>query len=139
MYSSPLDSSFSYQSYANLSLPLHTPEPPLPYGSTCTSPTQFKDPADIYSLSAADVSDRSRISEPFRTIVSLQGHCGECIRILGTVDSGTMINAFDTATYKAVAHRLTPLSPSTHMLRMADGSLVPSTGPWSGDITWGNI
>ncbi|KAG1880055.1 hypothetical protein F4604DRAFT_1521655, partial [Suillus subluteus] len=28
---------------------------------------------------------------------------------------------------------------SQHTLRMADGSLVPSTGVWTGQVTWGPI
>jgi hypothetical protein len=48
-----------------------------------------------------------------------------------------MINAIDTAAFQRIACRLALLSPSWHILWMADGPLVPSTGVWTGQILWG--
>lgn len=67
------------------------------------------------------------------------GPQGEKARFLATVDNGAMINAIDTAAYQRIARRLSPLSPSIRTLRMADGSLVPSTGVWTGTLVWGPI
>ncbi|KAG2151256.1 uncharacterized protein EDB93DRAFT_1071588, partial [Suillus bovinus] len=57
--------------------------------------------------------------------------------ILAIVDNGAMINAIDAAAYQRITRRLTPLSPSSRTLRMADGSLVPLTGIWTGTVSWG--
>ena len=42
-------------------------------------------------------------------------------------------------TYQSVARRMGPLHPSNQTLRMADGSLVPSSGIWSGEFAWGLV
>ncbi|KAI6011466.1 hypothetical protein PISMIDRAFT_119924 [Pisolithus microcarpus 441] len=58
-------------------------------------------------------------------------------QFLAMVDNGAMINAIDTAMYHRVQERMNSLRPSRRMLRMADGSLVPSSGAWSGMLQWG--
>ncbi|KIK47923.1 hypothetical protein CY34DRAFT_47231, partial [Suillus luteus UH-Slu-Lm8-n1] len=79
----------------------------------------------------------AQTSNPFMTVPHLHGPQGEKVRILAIVDNGAMINAIDTAAFQRIARRLSPLSPSSRTLRMADGSLVPSTGVWMGTISWG--
>ncbi|KIM57133.1 hypothetical protein SCLCIDRAFT_51507, partial [Scleroderma citrinum Foug A] len=59
------------------------------------------------------------------------------VRFLATVDNGAMINTVNTDMYNRVARRLTVLQPSHRTLRMADGSLVPSSGIWKGVFKWG--
>ncbi|KAF8833588.1 hypothetical protein BDN67DRAFT_862863, partial [Paxillus ammoniavirescens] len=78
-------------------------------------------------------------SKPFITVPSLQGPQGEQVCFLAMVDNGAMINAINAATHQRIARRLSPLSTSDRILRMADGSLVPSLGIWSGTLTWGPI
>ncbi|KAG1725899.1 uncharacterized protein EDB91DRAFT_1009915, partial [Suillus paluster] len=78
-------------------------------------------------------------SNPFLTVPHLHRPQGKKARFLAIVDNGAMINAIDTAAYQRIARRLSPLSPSTRTLRMADGSLVPSTGVWTGTCLWGPI
>jgi hypothetical protein len=82
---------------------------------------------------------RTQTSNPFLTVPHLHGPQGEKIRILAIVDNGAMINAIDTAAFQQIARRLSLLSPSSRTLRMADGSLVSSTGVWTGTISWGPI
>ncbi|KAI6011746.1 hypothetical protein BKA83DRAFT_96138, partial [Pisolithus microcarpus] len=81
----------------------------------------------------------SRTSNPFLTVPSPHGPQGERVRFLAIVDSRAMINAMDTAAYQRVARRLAPLEPSDRTLRMADGTLVRSTGIWSGTLEWGPV
>ncbi|KIJ10051.1 hypothetical protein PAXINDRAFT_53842, partial [Paxillus involutus ATCC 200175] len=76
---------------------------------------------------------------PFLATPVLQGPQGEKVRFLAIVDNGTMINAIDTAAYQRITRRLNKLSTSTRTLRMADGSLVPSTGTWAGAFEWGTV
>ena len=92
---------------------------------------------DIYSLYVTGQLIMSKASTPFLTVASLQGPQGERVRFLATVDNGAMINALNAMTYQNTANRLTKLSPSQCTLRMADGSLVPSLGIWSGTFEWG--
>ncbi|KAG0692761.1 hypothetical protein DFH29DRAFT_817167, partial [Suillus ampliporus] len=80
---------------------------------------------------------RARTSNPFLTVPFLHGPQGEKVRFLAIVDNGAMINAIDTAAFQQIARRLSPLSPSQRTLRMTDGSLVLSTGVWTGHVTWG--
>ena len=94
---------------------------------------------DVYSLGPTGKPITSQTSVPFQAVPSLEGPQGECVRILAIVDSGAMINALDTITYERVSHRLNKLSPSVRVLRMADGSVVPSTGTWSGLLQWGRL
>ena len=125
-------------------------EPP---NSTCCSvQTQTSPSPDIYSINTTDnvITDiyllcvtgqpiMSKASTPFLTVTSLQGLQGERVRFLATVDNRAMINALDAMTYQNTANRLMKLSPSQRTLRMADGSLVPSLGVWSGTFKWGLI
>jgi hypothetical protein len=94
---------------------------------------------DVYLLDDAGQAIRTQTSNPFLTVPHLHGPQGERIRILAIVDNGAMINAIDTAAFQRIARRLSPLSPSSRTLRMADGSLVSSTGVWTGTISWGPI
>lgn len=94
---------------------------------------------DVYLVDASGKPARSRTSNPFLTVPHLHGPQGEKARFLAIVDNGAMVNAIDTAAYQRIARRLSPLSTSTRTLRMADGSLVPSTGVWTGTFTWGPV
>ena len=58
---------------------------------------------------------------------------------MATVGNGAMINAVNTDTYNRVTRRLITLQPSNRTLRMADGSLVPSSGIWRGAFEWGPV
>ena len=81
----------------------------------------------------------TRTSNPFLTMPSLQGPKGEQVCFLAVVDNGAMINAIDTAAYAHIARRLSPLSPSSQKLRMANGSVVLLTGVWAGNLEWGPL
>ncbi|KAG2033713.1 hypothetical protein BDR03DRAFT_823390, partial [Suillus americanus] len=61
------------------------------------------------------------------------------IRFLAIVNNSAMINAIDTAAYQHIARHLSSLSPSTRTLHMANGALVPSTGVWTGTLSWGPV
>lgn len=94
---------------------------------------------DIYSLCVTGQLTMSKASTPFLMVTSLQGPQEEWVCFLATIDNGAMINAFDATMYQNTANRLMKLSPSQRTLRMADGSLVPSLGVWSGTFKWGLI
>ena len=94
---------------------------------------------DIYFLCVTGQPITSKASNPFLTIASLQGPHGERVCFLATVDNGTIINTLDVKAYNSTTSRLLQLSPSKHTLQMADGSLIPSLGVWSGMFEWGQM
>lgn len=73
-------------------------------------------------------------SKPFIHEVKLHGPKGEIVRIRGVFDDGAMINAIDSEIFDKIRHRLSDVKSSARKLRMADGSIVPSSGNWSGLI-----
>ncbi|KAF8222571.1 hypothetical protein L208DRAFT_1015260, partial [Tricholoma matsutake] len=91
---------------------------------------------DLYGMES---KDKQRNSQPFLHTIELHGPQGEIVRIKSTFDDGAMVNAVDLSVYQKSEHRLKPLDKSNHILRMADGRLVPSAGIWNGEVTVGNI
>jgi len=92
---------------------------------------------DVYTLDESGKPKKTDTSSPFQTVACLRGPKGECVRFLAMVDNGAMINAIDSEAHGRIARRLSPLQPSNRTLRMADGSLVPSSGLWTGTFEWG--
>ena len=134
------------------------PTPTLPFPPTCTQKTNENrnesdstpqnngdvvapnnELTDVYMLDELGKPIITHTSNPFLTTPSIRGPRGERVRFLAVVDNGAMINAIDTAAYQRIARRLNPLSPSTRKLRMANGSVIPSTGTWTGTLEWGPI
>ncbi|KZP06517.1 hypothetical protein FIBSPDRAFT_687089, partial [Athelia psychrophila] len=74
---------------------------------------------------------------PFVQWVGLQGPRGETVRIKAVVDDGAMCGAIDSVVFARVANRLSALSPSKRVLRMANGAMVPSDGVWRGIVEVG--
>lgn len=92
---------------------------------------------DVYTLDESGKPKKTDTSSPFQTVACLRGPKGECVRFLAMVDNGAMINAIDSEAHSRIAKRLSPLQPSSRMLCMVDGSLVPSSGLWAGTFKWG--
>ncbi|KAG1806374.1 uncharacterized protein HD556DRAFT_1214677, partial [Suillus plorans] len=74
--------------------------------------------------------------QPFMTQVNMYGEDGSSSGFHAHVDDGVMINVINAEAYHTASRRIGKLLPSTHVLRMADGSLVPSLGVWSGEVKW---
>ena len=94
---------------------------------------------DVYLLDDLGKPIIARTSNPFLMVLTLHGPNREQVRFLAVVDNGAMINAIDTAAFQCIARRLNPLSPSARKLRMANGSVVSSTGTWAGKLKWGPL
>lgn len=137
-------------------LPLSTPSPcvshnsvhilSLPFVEDCSPPaadntSDIAIPSnivtDVYLLDATGKPAFACTSNPFLTVPNLHGPQGEHVRFLTVIDNGTMINAINMAAYQRIAQWLAPLGPSTHTLRMANSSLVASSGIWNGTLEWG--
>lgn len=96
--------------------------------------------SDIFELYAVGVEDaEEKESVPFVHTVSLQGPKGERVRVKAIVDNGAMCGALDSDVYNSVSTRLSTLLPSTRVLRVANGTLVPSQGIWRGTIDFAGI
>ncbi|KAF9038813.1 hypothetical protein BDZ89DRAFT_945629, partial [Hymenopellis radicata] len=76
---------------------------------------------------------------PYKQWVILQGPNGENVRLNAVFDDGSMVGAIDSVIFAKVAHRLSPLKPSSRWLRMANGVRVQSDGVWEGRVTVGGI
>ena len=94
---------------------------------------------DIYTLDESGKPRKADTSSPFQMVARLCGPQGECVRFLAMVDNGTMINAIDMEAHSRITKRLSPLQQSNWTLHMADGSLVPSSGLWTGTFEWGPV
>jgi len=87
---------------------------------------------DLYGIGNVRAS-----SIPFVYGVELDGPNGEIVRMRSVFDDGAMVNAINADVFAQVKSRLSPLYPSTRLLRMADGRIIGSKGVWSGTISVG--
>lgn len=93
------------------------------------------DQCTIVDLYATDGAGGVRMqSVPFVHYASLLGPKGEMVRVKLVVDDGAMCGTLDSDFYDRVSHRLSDLSLSKKVLRMANGTLTPSKGVWHGQI-----
>jgi hypothetical protein len=82
---------------------------------------------DLYTVTRPDVNTSEGIMElPFVHEVHLQGPKGEIVRVCAVFDDGAMICATSIDVFKQVKHQLEGWLPSTRILRMANGALIPS-------------
>ena len=87
---------------------------------------------DLYEIGSLKDGEASL---PFVHGVELSGPKGEIVRFRSVFDDGALVNAIDEALYLTLRGRLTALTPSGRILRMADGRRVPSVGVWKGTVT----
>ena len=101
--------------------------------------TRIIEIAKIYTVASESGRCLLEESDPFIHSVTLQGPKGEVVRLRGVFDDGATINAIDSKAFAIVKHRLSRPKESDRILRMADGSLVPSGGTWIGIIEVGGV
>ncbi|KIM92457.1 hypothetical protein PILCRDRAFT_57292, partial [Piloderma croceum F 1598] len=75
---------------------------------------------------------------PFVHPVELKSETGDAVKIDGLFDNGAMVNSISKKTFIAAKNLLGELATSEKSLRMADGTIVPSCGRWSGRVTLGS-
>ena len=76
-------------------------------------------------------------TNPFVHPVELRGEAGGMVKIEGLFDDGAMVNSISEKIFALVKDALGELAASEKALRMADGTIVPSRGRWSGEVTLG--
>lgn len=91
--------------------------------------------SDLYSVGSQRKERTKETSIPFVYGVELSGPKGETVRFRSVFDDGALANAIDEKMYLTSKGRLTTLEPSSRILKMADGRLVPSLGVWKGRVT----
>ena len=91
--------------------------------------------SDLYSVGSQRKKEAGETSIPFVYGVELKGPKGETVRFRSVFDDGALANAIDEKMYLTAKNRLSALVPSSRILKMADGRLVPSLGVWKGLVT----
>ena len=86
--------------------------------------------SDLYSVGSQRRKEAGKTSIPFVHGVELSGPKGENVSFRSVFDDGALANAIDEKMYLTSRNRLSALEPSSRILRMADGRLVPSLGLW---------
>lgn len=90
----------------------------------------------VFNLYSVGGQRRTKVegetSLPFVHGVELSGPKGEVVRFRSVFDDGALANAIDERMYLTSKNRLSSLTPSSRILKMADGRLVPSLGVWKG-------
>ena len=91
--------------------------------------------SNLYSVGSRKSKDLGQTSIPFVHRVELSGPKGEIVRFRSVFDDGALANAIDEKMYLTSKARLSALEPSSRILKMADGRLIPSLGMWRGKVT----
>jgi hypothetical protein len=83
---------------------------------------------DVYSV--GEMGD----AIPSEKEISLIGVNGELVALKATFDDCAMVNVIDKVAFEGVKNQLSEPRPSQKVMRMANGTLIPSNGSWSGIV-----
>jgi hypothetical protein len=92
------------------------------------------DIVDLFDIGASEEKGRIRNTKPFRHRVRLHGPRGEVVRVWANIDDGAMKEVMSTRTFEKVKHKLGKWTPSSQLLRVANGAVVQSEARWEGEI-----
>jgi hypothetical protein len=76
-------------------------------------------------------------TNPFVHPVELRGKAGGMVKIEGLFNDGAMVNSICEKIFTLMKDALGELAALEKALRMVDGTIVPSRGRWSGEVTLG--
>jgi hypothetical protein len=76
---------------------------------------------------------------PFAHQIQLHGPQGEIVRIQALFDGAAMVAVMCVSLFNQVKHRLGNWQPSRKLLRVANGTLMPSQARWEGTIQLADI
>ena len=91
---------------------------------------------EVYTVGAKGIGEEVAI--PFVHTVQLKGLGRNLIPLQATFDDAAMVNVIDSALFAIIRKQLTGVTTSNKVLRMANGTLVPSGGAWTGQVVIGN-
>jgi transposase InsO family protein len=89
---------------------------------------------NLFSIDANGEREEKEKTEPFIHQVRLHGPQGEIVRVRANIDDGAMKEVMSSAMFRKVKHRLGTTSPSSQLLRVANGMIVESEARWEGKI-----
>lgn len=121
-----------------LNLPRNTPYSHVLASEQNTSILLYEtDTSDaIMSMTAADPEKRSA---PFLQRVQLLSPEGYPVRATGQVDDGAMRNCISKRRWEQYSHCLSPLSPSSIRISVANNQKIKPIGRWFGKVRVGNV
>jgi hypothetical protein len=94
---------------------------------------------NLFNIGANKEKEEKRIADPFIHQVRLHGPQGEIVRVWANVDDGAMREVMSSNTFRKVKHRLGKTTPSSQLLRVANGTIVKSEAKWEGRIDINSI
>jgi len=106
-------------------------------GNTSTLPVTTASNSNVvnlFSIGASKEREEKGITRPFIHQVRLHGPQGEIVRIWANVDDGAMREVMSSSMFEKVKHRLGTASPSSQLLRVANGAVIKSEARWEGKI-----
>jgi len=89
---------------------------------------------NLFSIGANKGREEKGITKPFIHQVRLHGPQGEIVRVWANVDDGAMREIMSSSMFKKVKHRLGTASPSSQLLRVANGVIIRSEARWEGKM-----
>ena len=89
---------------------------------------------NLFTIGARKNTKKDNETRPFIHQVQFIGPRGEVVRAWANIDDGAMREVMSTEMFKKVKHRLAPSSPSSQLLRVANGVIVRSEATWKGKI-----
>jgi len=89
---------------------------------------------DLYAIGQ---NDSESITQPFIHAVELKGIKGTATNVDGLFDEGALVNSICNQVFPSLQRTLGALTPSSKILRMADGRRIFSDGRWCGNVTLG--
>ena len=92
---------------------------------------------DLYSMAYGKRNHRIDTSDktvPFTHPVKLKNPDGTMVQVTTLFDDGAMAGAMCTSVFNRIKPSLHGWQPSSQVLRMANGAIVPSEATWSGTI-----
>ena len=92
------------------------------------------DPKTKDIINCHDLYNVGSTGAPFKKNLDLVGLDGALVLIKEVFNRSAMVNIIDSGLFKQIRHRLSPVRPSSKVLRVANGTLVPSEGLWVGRI-----
>jgi hypothetical protein len=93
---------------------------------------------DLYEVGhkavTSEICEDATTEIPFAHQIKIHGLQGEIVRLPALFDGAAMVAAMCTSLFNLVKHRLGSWQPSQKLLRMANGTIVPSHARWEGAI-----
>jgi hypothetical protein len=103
---------------------------------TCSNvaPNSKSSIVELFSIGTSEENDRKGKTEPFIHQIRFHGPQGEVIRVWANVDDGAMKEVMSSSMFRKVKHRLGHATPSSQLLRVANGVIVESEAKWEGRV-----